>query len=867
MRWWKRIFPKRPGDFQFSAELQFHVEKLTEEKIAEGLSPEEARRQAMLEFGGKQQVKEDMRDVHRMAFVDKTVANLKYAFRFIRKSPTFSATVVLTLALGIGGNTAVFSAIDAILLRPLPYPNADRLMVLHEYKLKQKTPEDFVAPIRLEDWNRLNSTFLAITGYDEQDSTDLTGTLPEKVTEAWFAPRFLQAMGVAPALGRDFTPNEERFGGPDAVLISDRYWRHRFGADPHAVGKRVHIGTYHYTVIGVMPPSFQFPDRGVDLWFISPPNAPYAQDRRSTWYTAIGRLKPGVTLGQARADLDNIQAHLGRQYPATDKDMTVEIQPLKEVTVGGVRRSLWLVFGSVSLLLLISCTNITALLLARTIQREREISIRYSLGASRTAVMTQLLTETQVLAMAGALVGLALAGAGTHMLHNLAKGLPRAEEVTLDWRILVYALGCAVFVTLICGFVPALRTTSRKSLSSTLAQTSRTQVSGRNPLQWTLVGVQVALAVTLLIGAGLLLRSFQALSRVSPGFDPSHVLTFHITGGWDETADMKKLSSRIRRTLDALRSMPGVEDAATAGTLPGLFGDYQIGFTVPDGAIDAQRKIAADSRLVSPGYFDVTRIPILAGEVCQENWHGSDVVVNRSFVSTYFGDMPVIGHHLVTSPNPFNFPPGEIRGVVADAREEGLNHEPMPTVYTCWNAPNPDPYYVVRTRGNPLGMAHAIREKLHEIEPGRSVFDIAPLEERISDSFAETRLRTMLLALFAALALSLASIGLYGTLSYFVTIRQREIGLRLALGALRGQIVRSFVGQGLWVSITGSVAGLCLAAAFAKVLAGMLYGVSTTDAVTFSSVVLLLLAVAAIASFIPAARAARTDPMQVLREE
>jgi putative ABC transport system permease protein len=263
----------------------------------------------------------------------------------------------------------------------------------------------------------------------------------------------------------------------------------------------------------------------------------------------------------------------------------------------------------------------------------------------------------------------------------------------------------------------------------------------------------------------------------------------------------------------------------------------------------------------------VTRIAVLSGEACPDDWQGSNAVANRSFATTYFGDSPAIGHHLKISPNPLNFPVSEIRGVVADAREEGLNREPAPTVYSCWNAPNPDPFYLVRTHGQPLAMAHAIRQKLHEIEPGRSVFDFAPLEERISDSFSETRLRTVLLALFAALALSLASIGLYGTLSYFVTVRQREIGLRLALAALRGQIVKSFVRQALWVSILGSVAGLGLAATFARVLAGMLYGVSATDAVTFSSVVFLLLAVAALASFIPAARAARIDPMQVLREE
>jgi putative ABC transport system permease protein len=441
MSWWKRIFPKRPGDPQFNAELRFHLEKLTQEKIAEGFPPGEARRQAILEFGGEEQVKEDMRDVHRFAPMDKhspISGPPSGSFANRRRSPLRSllrwrsASAAIPLC---SPPSMPFCCVRCRTRTPT------RLMVLHEYKTKLKTPRSFVAPVRLEDWNRLNSTFHAITGYYEGDATDATGTLPEKVTEAFVAPQFLQALGISPALGRDFSQTEERFGGPGAVLISDRYWRRRFQADPGAIGKRVRIApTSSYTVVGVLPASFQFPDHDVDLWLSVPANASYAQARENTWYTAIGRLKPGVTLGQARANLDNVQAQLGIQYPKTDANMTVEIEPLKEVTVGGVRRSLWLVFGSVSLLLLIACANITALLLARTIEREREISIRYSLGASRSTVMAQLLTEVLVLAVAGATAGLAFAAAGTHMFHNLAKSLPRAEEVTLDWRMLLYAL-------------------------------------------------------------------------------------------------------------------------------------------------------------------------------------------------------------------------------------------------------------------------------------------------------------------------------------------------------------------------------------------------------------------------------------------
>src|SRR6185312_4194975 len=491
-----------------------------------------------------------------------------------------------------------------------------------------------------------------------------------------------------------------------------------------------------------------------------------------------------------------------------------------------------------------ACTNIAALLLARTIQREREISVRFALGASRGSIMAQLLTEALALAVAGAVLGLAVADGAASVFRGLAKSLPRVEEISLDWRILLYALGCALLTAILCGLFPALHAT-RRSIAGSLARTSRTHVSGRNPLQWTLVGVQVALAVTLLAGAGLLLRSFQAIGQVSPGFDPSHVLTFHVTGSYAETADTNGLSARIRRTLDALRALPGVGAAATSITFPGASGQYPSEFTIAEGQSDPERKIAADNRWVSPGYFAVTRIPLLAGEVCSDRWQGSNVVVNRSFADTYFGGLPAVGHHLIVSPNPFKSAPGKIRGIVADAREAGLNEAPAPTVYTCFAAADPDPFYLVRTRGKALSEAHAIRVKLHQIEPGRSVFDIMPLEEHISDSFAETRLRTVLLTLFAATALCLACIGLFGTLSYFVTVRQREIGLRLALGASRGRIVKQFLFQGLGVAILGSIAGVCLAAAFTRVLSGMLYGISATDSITFSSVVGVLLIVAA----------------------
>jgi putative ABC transport system permease protein len=865
MSWWKSLFPKHASDAQMNSELRFHIDELIDENIAAGMSPEEARRRAILEFGGQQQVKEEVREVYRIRFLDATVANLKSAFRFIRKSPTFSATVILTLALAIGANSAVFSAIDAILLKPLPFPDADQLMRVDQYNPKTSGPLHVVAPIRLEDWNRLNSTFQALTGYYTEDVSESTGPLPERVTRAWVSPRFFQVWAVVPALGREFTPDEETLNGPAAALISDRFWRRRFNADSNILGKTLRLDGQLTPIVGVMPPSFLFPNREADLWCPIPAGLSYGPPRENNWFTVIGRLKPGVTVAQARANLATVQAQLGRQFPKTDAELSVGIEPLKETTIGDSRRSLWLLFGSVTLLLFIACTNIVALLLSRSAQRQHEISVRFSLGAPRGAIIAQLLSESFLLALVGSGLGLFLASAASDIFRSLAAQLPRVEEIHLDARIVLYSLACSVVVTLLCGLVPAVRGT-RHSLSVSLAQSSRSQVSGRNPLQWLLVGIQVALAVTLLAGAGLLLRSFQELGRVNPGFDPTHMLTFELSMNWGETGDMKKLRQLTDHLLETLRATPGVEAAAISVGVPGAPFRYQTELKLLEGRAEAEPKLIAENRFVSASYFATMRIPLLAGEVCRETDGPATLVVNRAFADNYFHGAPVIGHH-VQSMNLGYSGPAEIVGISGDVRETGLDRPPVPAAYWCAPIAEPGTFFLVRTRNAPMTMVGTIRRQIHDIEPQRSLYDFAPLEQHFSDALSENRLRTILLTFFAGTALSLACIGLYGTLSYSANVRQREVGLRLALGALRGQIVRQFLWQGLGVCVAGCLVGWALASASTRVLAGLLYGVSPTDFPTLSAVILLVLVVAAIASLIPAIRAARVEPMQVLREQ
>lgn len=794
--------------------------------------------------------------------VSLMVRNVGYAIRGLMRSPGFTASVVLTLALGIGANSAVFSAMEAVLFRPLPFPDADRLMRLSHTGDLTQIP--LIAPVRLEDWDELNSTFQAVTGYYTEDVSEISGEYPERVRRANVAPRFLEVWGVAPALGRDFSDAEHRFGGPPAVLISDGYWRTRFGGDPGVLDREVRLATATFSIVGVMPASFLFPDREVNLWFPVPTDAPFTQDRRSTWYIGVGRLDPNVLPEQARADLAEVQTRLANLFPETDGDLQVRVEPLKETMIGSAGQSLWLLFGAVSVLLLIACTNVVSLLLSRAAQRSNETAIRFSLGASRTSVATQMITETAVLALAGACVGLLVAVGASAGFRAYASDLPRMDEISLDGRILIYTMASTLVVAFGCAVIPAVRAT-RAGVSGLLAEAGRTQVSRRNPLQWLLVGVQVSLAVTLLAGAGLLLRSFQELSRVDLGFEPEGVLAFQISGGFAETANYDALISRIDRTLDELSALPEVESASTAAFLPGVPFQYETELELVDGLPDGEDRIVAETRIVSPDYFTGLRIPLVAGEPCRRQADGSvETMVNRSFAERFFPNSSPIGRRFVGRER---LQGGRIAGIVADAREGGIDRDPAPAVYWCFSAPGPTPYFLVRTRADIVAVASAVRQRVSEIEPLRSVYDITPLEAHLGNAFTDTRLRMALFVFFAITALFLACMGLYGTLSYVVGLRGREVGLRLALGAVRSDIVTQFVMKGLRVVGLACALGLALSLGLTRALSGMLFGVAPTDPVTLAAVILLVVSVSTFACFLPAARAAVVEPMRVLREE
>lgn len=792
-------------------------------------------------------------------WIDSLARSLRRASRSLVRAPHLTIAAVLTLAVGIGANAAVFSVVRAVILRPLPFPDGDRLVRLSQ--VRAGTQDSNVAPVRLADWQQLNTTLESISGYYVEDATDTSGELPQAVRRAMVAPRFFDVWKITPRLGRSFSESEHRVGGTPVVVIGERYWRSRMDSDAEVLTRTLRIDGKSFAIVGVMPDAFPFLDGTVDVWLPSAIDDPAAQSRAATWYSGVGRLKTDVTLARARADLDLVQSGLATRYPEFDRDVRAEIVPLKDAVVGTTGSSIWLLFGGVSVLLVIACTNVSGLLLARATHRRREIAVRHALGGSRLALATEILSEATIVTLAGALLGIVLAAGGLRLLREMAPAIPRIEEVSADWGVVAYTTLSAAVVVLLCGLVPAMRVT-RGDLALEVSTGGRAEISGRGSLQWLLVGVQVTLSVTLLIGSGLLLRHLVDLSRVDAGFNLEQVLTFRVSGHFAEMRDYASVVSRVENTIEGVRSLPGVEAVATTTQLPGLPASFESSFRLVEGGDDT---FTAESRVVSPEYFETLQIPMVAGDRCRRQPRGvaSSAMVNRTFASRYLWGRPSpVGLHLVQA----GAAPSAISGVVEDAREAGLDRAPRPTVYVCNSVPNPVPQFLARTTGDPQAVVASVRRKIAELQPSRSVYDIVPLGQRIDGAYAENRLRAALLGSFALAALALAAIGLYGTVGYVVGSRRREIAQRLALGAQRGEIVGHYLLRAVTVVGAASGVGVLLASGAARLFAGAVAGMVAFDSVVFSIVVVTVLIVGGVAASVPAMRGALVDPMRVLRE-
>ncbi|MGH9162233.1 MAG: ADOP family duplicated permease [Vicinamibacteraceae bacterium] len=878
----ERDLPEEVAD-----EIAFHLAERTRELRAQGREPGAARAQALREFGDVSEAGADLKEIDRR-HVRKTRRSdwwsdlrhdVRYSGRTLLRSPGFTVTAVLTLALGIGATTAIYTVVDAVLLRPLTVSDPQRLVVLQEQD-KNEPPQPKISPANFFDWQDQATSFSSMS-YFLEAPLDLTGHGEAQVAQVQLvSANLFSTLGVQPLLGRAFYSNEDDTQGQDEMtfgkvaVLSHSLWQSRYGGDPAILGKTLRVDDEPAKVVGVMGPDFQMLDRRPDLWI---PLGIMRGNRTSMGRgpSAIARLKPGVTLPQAQDEMRVIARRLEAAYPDFNAHWSVAVTPAREQVVGDVRPALLVLMGAVAMLLLIACTNVASLLLGRASTRRQEIAMRLSLGATRGRVVRQVLTESLVLSVLGGAIGLVAATIGTRALvRSLPESvqLPRLDGVTVDWRVLTFVLAVIVLTGVLFGLAPALFS-SRTDLQSSLRDAGRSHTAGRGAilLRNGLVATEVALALMLLVGAGLLLRSFQKLQAIDTGMRPEGVLTLKMSLGSRAYEEDDARRSFLARLLEAVEGLPGVQAAGMVSHLPltslGIMAHTAYRADRP--APGPGEEPGVDIRIAGGDYFLAQGVRLVRGRAFDERDQAPSaktIVINEALVRQQFSGEDPIGKHLTGGGERSE---GEIIGVVQGVRARSVAEEPSPALYRPFaQVPDGSPLHlVIRTAGDPVGLAAAAREVVRRLDPNLPVAGVRTMEAVVADDTARSRLSSYLLAAFAALALFLATIGLYGILSYVVLQRRGEIGVRVALGADRGTILRLFIGQGMRLAGVGMTLGLVGALALTRLLRSLLYGVSTTDAMTFAAVPLLLVAVAVLASYVPASRAARLDPATTLRTQ
>ena len=805
----------------------------------------------------------------------------RFGVRQLRKSPTFALTTILTLALGIGATTAIFSLVYAVMLKPLPFPEADRLVWLsqEDHSTGSAIPESLSYPDYF-DWRAQNRTFSGLASFTGGNLT-LTGIgEAQHLNSQTVSSSFFQVLGVSPVLGRDFLWEEEK-PGHRGVMLSYALWESRFGANRQVVGQPVTLNGQQYTVAGVMPASFNFPieQPSVDLWTSLAATAegasPMTAQRGADTLQVIGRLKPNVTLEQAKAEMNVIARNLAKQYPDNNKWYTTAlVMPEFEHLVGDTRAGLQVLFGAVVLVLLIACVNVAGLSLTRGAQRSAEVALRGVLGASRMQIVRQMLVESLLLSLLGGLAGIALA---TTILQGairfLPETLPRLNEVSLNFPVLAFAVGLSVLTGLLFGVLPAVRI-SRLDPAVALREGTRTVTGGRaqHRLQtWMVVG-ETALSLVLLVGAGLLIRSFVGVLHVDPGFDPHGVFTARISLPDNEYPHDRKIQF-IEQLIPRLALLPGVKSASAGWPMPMSGNNASISFTVEGHPVAKADHPSEAVGLALPGYFETMRIPLIAGRTfaAQDGPKGPPVaIINQAFAKKYFAGVDPVGKHMTADlgDGTLNSPVREIVGVVGNIKRQGLTAESDPEYFLPWSqAVVTTPYLCIRTAGDPEDLQKAVSAKIAQIDPSVPMYQAHDLDFYIAQSAAQPRFQTLLVTSFAAMALLLAAIGLYGVLSYIVQQRSMEIALRLAVGAQRGEVLGLVLKRGMALAAVGVAVGLSISACLSRFIATLLYGVHPLDPLTFAGVSLLLLLVSLVASIAPAYRAAQADPMITLRNQ
>ena len=801
--------------------------------------------------------------------------DIRFGIRMLAKKPMFSIIAVITLALGIGANTAIFSVVNGVLLRPLPFKEPDRLMMIRETKLPQ-FPEFSVAPGNFLDWKKQNTVFERLVAY-KGSSLNLIGTGdPERLRALNVTEGFFAMLGAQPQLGRDFLAEEDQAGHNNVVILSYGLWQRRFSGDPKILNQTITLNRQAYTVIGVMPATFHFGsgENELDLWTPMAFTEEQAQNHGGHGLVAIGQLKPGVTVDQARAEMSAIAGRLAAQYPV-DIGWDVKIMPLLEYSVRSIKPALLVLLVAVAFVLLIACANVANLLLAHAAGRQKEIATRTSLGASRWRIVRQLLTESLLLSLLGGALGLALAKWGMDLLLTLAPpDLPRLNNVSLDGRALAFTATITLLTGVIFGLVPALQC-SKPNLNDTMKDAGRGSTEGgrRQRIRSTLVVLEVATALVLLVGAGLMIKSFWQLQKVDPGFNPDNALTAQVSLPKTKYPEESQQVAFFQQLIERVATLPGVQSAGASHVVPLSGNDFVLAFEI-DGRPPLQPGVTQSTNYysVSADYFKAMGIPLRRGRVFTERDIKDSprvAVINETMAKKIFPDEDPIGKRITfdnrQKENPEWF---EIVGIVGDVKQYGLDQVTTMQTYEPY-IQQTFPYMtlVVRTTGDPTNLNGAIRSEVLKLDKEQPTTNFKTLNEFFSISIAQQRFSVVLLGVFAVVALVLSAVGIYGVLSYAVTQRTHEIGIRVALGAGRRDVLRLVVGQGMLLTVIGVAGGLGAAFALTRLMASLLFGVTATDAVTFASVASLLLAVALLACYIPARRATKVDPLVALRYE
>ena len=856
---------------EIDEEMRFHIDMRTEENIRAGMSPEEARRDAERRFGRLTRVKEQGYEVRGGRWLETFWRDCRYGARSLRKSPGFTLVAVLTLALGIGATTAIFSVMNAVLLRPLPYPGADRLVYVGQ---KYRNGLASSGEPKFLFWREQSRSFEALacsSSYGGAGGNLVGGSEAEYVRGVRVSEDFFRVLSVYPALGRAFTREEDTPGGERVVILSDGLWRRSFGGDEGLIGRTVTLNGRPSTVVGVMPPHFRFAS-GADLFVPMRARPGVNPDPNAE---VVGRLKPGVSLEQAQAELKEIAERYRAAFPREMQEgETVGVQPYQDLFTEGVAKYLWIIFGAVTFLLLIACANVANLQLARAAARQREIAVRMALGAAGGRIVRQLLTEGLILALAGGAAGLLLAAWITQLLSALIPAglLPPLAEVGVDWHVLTFTLAAAVATGLLFGTAPAWQ--ARKvDVNASLKESSGKGTTGRGRLRGALVVAEVALSLVLLVGAGLLIRTFTNLLGVTPGFDPRNVLTFQVDLNGERYDTAGEAEAFYREAVERIGRLPGVEAAAITNKLP-LDWQFNMPIFFPNKPDQAQ---SVQLRIVSPDYFRAMRIDVRQGRA----FTGDDdrsappiAVVNEAFARRFFDEKNTSARQLSVGRG-LEDPVREVVGVVGDIKQQGLDRPAPPMVFvpvqqvsdkfmasvrvfTSFN-------FVVRTTLEPKSLSTAIKKEVAALDAALPLSRISTMEEIAARSIASQRFNMLLLGSFAALGLLLSAVGIYGVMSYTVAQSTREIGIRMALGAQALGVLKLVTWQGMTLTLIGMAVGIAASLALTRLMEGLLYGVAATDPATFAANVLLLTAVSLVACYLPARRATRVNPLIALR--